>query len=310
MIYAVIADIHGNSAALDAVIADAEMRGAEGYLLLGDYIRDTPNLNEVVDTIRALPNCTAILGNGDIGVLALDETKPKECALEQMYPNFWTYHNLSAENLDYLKSLKETADISLSDGKLIHLSHSIGLIAHTPRLGVFHSGDYAVKMEAQPFAFEDGLRGMQSAAELYADEVAGYPGDICLFGHNHLQFLGRVGNKILCNPGSCGMPCDYDLRAPYAILSDTEGRTEIKLYRVGYDMEETIAASREFDEFPHALFWGKLRIETLKTGSDIAINRFWRHAKNVGGGKFPMENDVWRRAVATYQFDPERGVEG
>ena len=303
MIYAIIADVHGNYAALQAVIADAKTKGAEGYLLLGDYIRDTPNLNEVVDTIRELPNCTAILGNGDIGVLSLDETKPVKCVLEQMYPNFWTYHNLSACNLDYLKSLKESADITLSNGKTLHLSHSIALIAHTPRLGAFHSGDYARKMESQPFSFEDGMRDMQNAAELYANEVAEYIGDICLFGHNHLQFVGNVAGKTLCNPGSCGMPSDYDIRAPYAIISDIGDEVKIELHRVSYDIKQTIAAVQNFDEFPHSVFWGKLRIAILKTGSDIAMSRFWQHARIIGGGIFPMPNDVWRKVIATFDFD-------
>ena len=170
----------------------------------------------MVDAIRALPNCTAILGNCDIGVLSLDETKPENCEYEQMQPNFWTYRNLSAQNLNYLKSLPETANLVLSGGKTVHLSHSISLIHHTPRLGAFHSGDYARKMERSPFTIEEGMQDMQKTVEEYSDEVATYPGDICLYGHNHLQFSGSIAGKILLNPGSCGMPSDHDTHAPYA----------------------------------------------------------------------------------------------
>jgi len=308
MVYAVIADIHGNYEALRAVVSDAETKGAEAYLLLGDYIRDTPHLNEVVEAIRSLPNCTAILGNGDKGVLALDETKPERCELEQMYPNFWAYGNLSAQSLDYLKSLRDSADITLSNGRTIHLSHNIGLIAHTPRLGAFHSGDYARKMESRPFSFEEGLQDMQAAAEAYAYEVAEYTGDICLYGHNHLQFLGEAGGKILCNPGSCGMPLEYDTRAPYAIISDECGEVNITLHRVGYDIEKTITAIREFANIPQLEIWGKMWIAMLKTGSDMVMSEFWRHAREIGNNKFPMEDDVWRKAVAEYQFDPAWGV--
>jgi len=309
MIYAILADVHGNLAALEAVISDAKTKGANSFLLLGDYIRDTPKNNEVVDSIRNLPNCTAILGNGDKGVLSLDETKPEQCEREQMYPNFWTYHNLSEQNLDYLKSLKESADITLSNGKTLHLSHSMGLISHTPRLGAFHSGDYARKMESQPFSFEDGIRDMQTVAETHTHEVAEYPGDICLYGHNHLQFLGSVGNKTLCNPGSCGQPLEYDTRAPYAILSGESGDVEIELHRVKYDVDKTISDIREFTEIPQLKIWRKLWIALLKTGSDIAMSRFWQHAREVGGNKFPMENDIWRKVVATYQFNPAWGVD-
>ena len=305
MLYAVIADIHGNYSALQAVIADAIDRGAESFLLLGDYIRDTPNLNEVVDTIRNLPNCTAILGNGDIGIVSLDDTKPDQCDYEQMYPNFWTYHNLSVNNLAYLKSLEESADITLLNGKVVHMSHSIGLIAHSPRLSAYHSGDYARKMETAPFDFEDGVSEMKCIAEMYSDEVSQYPGDICLYGHNHLQFLSQIGSKILCNPGSCGLPADYDIRAPYAIISDENDAINIYLQRVKYDVEQTISEIKKFKVYPHALFWGKLRISALRTGSDIAMSQFWRHAREIGGGVYPMDNEVWRRAVTTFYFDPK-----
>ena len=308
MIFAVIADVHGNHPALEAVLSDAKAKGAQGYLLLGDYIRDTPLQNEIVESIRHLPNCTVILGNGDKGVLSLDDTKPKHCEFDQMYPNYWAYYNLSEQSICYLKSLKNSADVMLSNGKTIHMSHSIGLIDRIPRLTAFHSGDYGRKMESAPFSFDDGIQDMQNTAETYAHEVTGYVGDICLYGHNHLQFLGNVGNKTLCNPGSCGQPLDYDTRAPYAILSDEEHEVKIELHRVVYDLDKTIAAFQELVEIPQLKFWMKLWMVLAKTGSDIAMSRFWLHARELGGNKFPMENDIWRKAVATYQFDPAWGV--
>jgi predicted phosphodiesterase/SAM-dependent methyltransferase len=303
MIYAVISDIHGNYPAFKAVVDDAGAKGAQAFLLLGDYIRDTPTLNEVVDTIRTLPNCTAILGNGDIGVISLDKTKPEHCEFDQMLPNFWTYKNLSEKNLSYLKSLPESADILLSKGKTVHLSHSIPLIHHKPRLCMFHSGDYARKMERSPFTIEEGMREMQETAEKYSDEVALYPGDICLFGHNHLQYSGSVAGKILLNPGSCGMPADYDTRAPYALINDEGDIIEIQLHRAEYEVENTIKSVLEFDGFSHAGFWGRMRAAILKTGSDIPMSRFWQYAREMGGGIFPMHNDIWLKTIETFEFD-------
>lgn len=303
MRYAVISDIHGNCTALKAVLNDAEANGAEGYLLLGDYIRDTPALNDVIDTIRALPNCTAVLGNGDIGVIALDETKPASCGLDQMWPNFWTYHNLTKQNLEYLKSLPETADVRLSGGRTAHLSHSISLISHKPRLDVYHSGSYARMMEKAPFTFDEGMRKMQRAAEECSDEVALYQGDVCLFGHNHLQFTGIVAGKILLDPGSCGLPADYDRRAPYALLDDDGGVVKTELRRVEYDVDSAIESLLEFDGFPYARFWARLHAAALKTASGIPSNRFWMYAREVCGGVFPTRNDLWHKAVTTFEFD-------
>ena len=90
---------------------------------------------------------------------------------------------------------------------------------------------------------------MQSAAEEYSDEVAEFSGDICLFGHNHLQFWAMFLKKILLNPGSCGMSSDYDVRAPYALLK-IQSEMEIELHRVEYDVEQTIKTILEFNGFP------------------------------------------------------------
>jgi predicted phosphodiesterase len=300
MTYAVISDIHGNMPAFKAVLEDAKAKGATSFLLLGDYVRDVPFLNEVADAIRSLPNCTAILGNGDIGVLSLHKTKPIRCEFEQMLPNFWTYHHLSRENLDFLLSLPETADLTTPGGKQLHLSHSISLIGHTPPLGVFHSGYYAKKMERAPFTFKEGMDAMQAAAKEYEHEIVSYPGDICLFGHNHLQFAGKAGGKILLNPGSCGYPGDNDTRAAYATICDDGGEPVVNLQRVAYDMDETLMALRSFNDFPQAKFWSRMHIATLQSASGIMWSRFWEHASKIGDGKSPMENELWREAVETY----------
>lgn len=52
-----------------------------------------------------------------------------------------------------------------------------------------------LSMERTPFTFQDGVNAMQASANEYAHEIADYPGDICLFGHNHLQFFGKVADS-------------------------------------------------------------------------------------------------------------------
>ncbi len=303
MIYAIIADIHGNLPALKAVVADARARGARSFLLLGDYIRDTPAANEVLELIQDLPGCTAILGNGDLGVVSLDQTRPASCSFDQMQPTYWTYKTLTQENLAFLKSLPETASLRLLGGKTVFLSHSISLIHHSPRLGAFHSGDYARQMEKAPFSLAQGMAKMLLAAQMHSHEVGAYPGDICLFGHNHLQFQGLVAGKLLLNPGSCGMAADYDLKAPYALLFDRGDRLEVELHRVEYPREETIRLLLEFSAFPYAGFWGRLRAALVKTGSDIPMSRFWQHARQIWPGAMPMPNHVWQEAVESFVFD-------
>ena len=60
--------------------------------------------------------------------------------------------------------------------------------------------------------------------------------DIVLVGHTHLPMLVRIGDKIVLNPGSVGLPSDGDPRAAFAVIEDGVPRLE----RVEYDIEATV----------------------------------------------------------------------
>ena len=61
---ALIADIHGNQIALDAVLQDAAASGAEQYLCLGDIV-DGYDPTGCAQQMAALPELQCILGNTD-----------------------------------------------------------------------------------------------------------------------------------------------------------------------------------------------------------------------------------------------------
>ena len=63
MKYAIIADVHGNFPALQLVLEDAKKHQVDGYLLAGDYSIRAPWFNDVIPTLRSLPNVRAICGN-------------------------------------------------------------------------------------------------------------------------------------------------------------------------------------------------------------------------------------------------------
>src|SRR4051812_36787826 len=62
---AVLYDVHGNLAALEAVLADAQGAGAGRWLLGGDYALFGPEPEATVARLRELPDATWIRGNGE-----------------------------------------------------------------------------------------------------------------------------------------------------------------------------------------------------------------------------------------------------
>lgn len=63
MAIGVITDIHGNSTALDAVLADAAGLAVHAWHVLGDVVAIGPDPVGVVDRLQALPNAMFVRGN-------------------------------------------------------------------------------------------------------------------------------------------------------------------------------------------------------------------------------------------------------
>lgn len=71
MRYLVLSDVHANATALDAVLKDADRRGYDASVFLGDAVGYYPAAEEVIDRLARLAPEVALLGNHDALLLAL-----------------------------------------------------------------------------------------------------------------------------------------------------------------------------------------------------------------------------------------------
>ena len=62
---AVLSDIHGNTRALEAVLADAEKAGVKEYWLLGDILMPGTGRRNILRRLEDLPITVRVLGNWD-----------------------------------------------------------------------------------------------------------------------------------------------------------------------------------------------------------------------------------------------------
>lgn len=72
----------------------------------------------------------------------------------------------------------------------------------------------------------------------WAARLNGLEVDYLCVGHTHQPYVLQVGRTTIINPGSVGLSRDSDPRAAYALI---EG-DEVTLRRVDYDVEETVRA--------------------------------------------------------------------
>ena len=223
---AIIADIHGNLPALEAVLAEIAAEGIERIVCLGDVATLGPQPREVVARLRAL-GCPVVMGNTDAILLA---PQPKEGAtggdLSNEYFDQWCAAQLTSDDLAYLRTFQPTISLALEDGVTLLCYHG------SPR-----SYDERITAETP----DDALHEM----------LAAVPARIYAGGHTHQQLLRRYRDVLVLNPGTVGfvkdaLPPAEPIRNPscaeYAVLTSDGGRLDVSLRRVPFDLDALFAA--------------------------------------------------------------------
>lgn len=229
MRYALISDIHGNKAALDAVLANIRGRNdVDAVYHLGDLVGYAPWPNEVCEII-AREGMLGVAGNYDSTVA----THYKHCGCrsedlkqeELSHRSYdWTLAHVSAATIAFLAGLPFRIDIKPRGG---HMSG--------PRLVLVHahtSNNLIYVDESRPDAF---LSKMADAAGLVA-------GDVIAFGHTHKPWHRDVDGVHFVNTGSAGRPKDGDWRAGYVIVDVGGAQLSVDFVHVEYDVEAAAAA--------------------------------------------------------------------
>jgi len=215
---ALLYDVHGNLAALEAVLAEAEQAGATSYLLGGDYATFGPWPRETAERLEGLPAVVRIRGNVDRWLREEPEVPESARPLVTAAVDA-ALGSLGPELSDRLYELPERAEL---DGILVvHGSPVSDVETFAP----------------DPESGEEQMLGGEKQRTI-------------LFGHSHQQFR-RPGpdGTTLVNPGSVGMPLDHDPRAAWALLDEGE----IRFRRTEYDVERAAAQMRSLGDWAEPL---------------------------------------------------------
>ncbi len=212
----VVADIHANRAALDAIAEPHDV-----CLCLGDTVEYGPEPAACVEWAERHVHF-GVRGNHDHGVVQnVEITGTGGFRYLTMVTRPPTLAALAPAHRRYLADQPTTRMLTLGGLRffLVHATPRDPLDEYTPSV---------------PKAWEPRLQGIKA--------------DFVLVGHTHHQFTFSVGATTLVNPGSVGLPRDGDPRARYAIIED--GAVELK--QVKYAIAETIAGVEAMDIDPRA----------------------------------------------------------
>ena len=219
---AVITDIHGNFAALEAALARIDELGIETVYCGGDLVGYGPHPNEVCALVeeRGIPT---IYGNYDYAIgrdledcgCAYRDQHDRELGQKSIE---WTLAHTDARSKEFMRGLPFDLRFQLA-GKRIRLVHG------SPR----KVNEYLFEPPEKPERLYERIAGLAEA-------------DVLAFGHTHRPWIHEYGGVLFVNCGSVGTPKDGDPRAAFALLEDSGGDVAASIERVGYDAE---AVARE-----------------------------------------------------------------
>jgi predicted phosphodiesterase len=242
---ALISDIHGNLAALEAALARIESAAPDHILILGDLVQNGPRPAEVMDAVMALEAAGAyvIAGNTDIAVADGDYTAAfpwlDDVPVGHRAAAEWARDQLSDEQLEYLRRLPAERRVAFGDDLVLGTHGSPG----SQTLGLPADLDPAITVQ----------RVTRTDARVIA----------C--GHTHVADVRELGRKLVVNPGSCGYAFDGTPDACWGLLTLTEGEDpSAELFRASYDPNPTAEAVAE-----RGLPGDVYRAATIRTGRFI-----------------------------------------
>jgi putative phosphoesterase len=224
-----IADVHANWPALQAVVAEPH----DVCLFLGDLVdyalEPAPCLAWVRDKAHH-----AVRGNHDHGaaqnVIVKGSTGYKYLT---SVTRPLTRERLQEPDLRYLSRLPATCMTTLENTRFM-------LVHATPRDPL---DEYA-----------------PPEVDFWSRRLKNVDADVVCVGHTHQPYVLEAGDKLVINPGSVGLPRDGDPRASYAVIENYK----VDVKRVEYPIEDAVSVIQA-STLPEAA--KEMLAEALRTGA-------------------------------------------
>jgi len=240
---AVLADIHGNSLALEAVLADAEKRGLTRFVNLGDTFYGPLDPAGTWNILKGM-DIPTVLGNQDRILIENGPERENTSALQAVRGA------LGSDGLTWLETLPAT----------LVLDQTTLLCHGTPK------SDTTYLLED----VSTGLPGLRTCADILDDLMPAAQGcSLVLTGHSHHAGLVNCQDITIVNPGSVGLPAYDDDNPPhimasgspharYAVLTPESAGWKTEFIEVEYDWKTAsrLAQANEREDWAHWLLTG------------------------------------------------------
>jgi len=217
---AILADIHCNWPALQAVVEHVDSWRPDAVVVAGDMVNRGPRPRECLQFVQEKQRTQGwrlLRGNHEEYVVFHSQPDAPRSGPEfEVFRNsYWTYRQLNGD-VATLAALPFAIDIADLQGE-VRVTHAS---MRSTRDGIY------------PETPDDVLR-----------HQLGTPTDVLAVGHTHRPLIRRVDGTLVVNAGSVGLPFDGDPRASYAQVTWHGGQWHARIVRLGYDRKQ---AERDF----------------------------------------------------------------
>jgi predicted phosphodiesterase len=255
---AILADIHGNLQALEAIQRDIDDKQVERVIVAGDSIHWGPSSAEVVDVILR-EGWAVIRGNNEFYLLDSETPRaPAAWSSRDFRTLLWLRGQLAGERQMIIATWPDALSLRFPDAPAVRVVHG------SPR------------SHWEPMHRDTPVEELETI-------LTGIEESYVIAGHTHLSMEREAGKWTIYNPGSAGLPLDGSSAAQYLLLDGDPSGWQPEWRRVEYDHAPLFAAFERSRLVEECGPIGELMIEEFRTNR-IQVHAFvvWRNQHHPG----------------------------
>lgn len=292
---AVLADIHGNLPALEAVCAKLETLQPDYVVLNGDLINGVPFSPEVIDFVRR-SDWVVVRGNHEFYYLdyATSRALPGMDDAMRWGQLHWLVERITPQQGAFLAMLPDERTLYLPGTQPVRVAHGV---PGRNRTGFYTQQPAAMIAAELTHIVEHTVISAHTHVQVDRQICMETDAAVDLHADPHTDPFTRANAAThywhVINPGSVGMPLNGDPRAQFAILEAVDeqvalGGWRATHYRVAYDRRPALEAyatsgmAARGGILTELFYW-----EVVTAEAEIIL--FYRWAREHG---FDVDNDL------------------
>lgn len=249
MTIAVFSDIHGSHIAWRECLNYALAKGADTFVLLGDYLGELAYPQKTLKMLYELKEkypCYFVRGNKedywrhfeDCGETGWKEYDSTTGAL------YYAYYEMTKEDREFFRSMPVAQTICPKEG--------------LPEFIICHGS---------PKSTTDKLLPDSELAHKALEELKESDTSLIICGHTHLQGKIEKDDKVILNPGAIGTSLKSGGKTQFMLLHEMDGAWQEEFVSLDYDREAVIEELKTSGLYEKAPSWCTITEHMLYTGT-------------------------------------------